>query len=264
MKVRYVVQGKGPAVILAHGLGVSLTVWRENIAPLARGHTVYAFDFPGHGESEKPGDIEYTPVSGARLLFGLMDALGIGRASLIGNSGGGLVAAFCALENPERVDKLVLVDSAGLGRDVAWFLRFCSLPIVGELLHAPNVRTTRGFINSAFYGPAAMSDGVAEEIMRARNIPEAKRAALKAVRSAINPLGLRKDLMILHRLKDLKMPLLVIWGREDRITPVSHAYRAAEVLPEGSVHIISRCGHWPQMEKAQEFNRLVLRFLDGA
>ena len=79
----------------------------------------------------------------------------------------------------------------------------------------------------------------------------------------MNLWGLRKNMMMLHKLKDFVKPLLIIWGREDGIMPVSHAYQAAIVLPDRDVHIIPRCGHWPQMEKPQEFNPLVLQFLAG-
>ena len=262
--VRYVVEGEGPAVLLVHGLGASLAVWEENITSLAEGHTVYALDLPGQGKSDKPAELQYDAVSGAHFLVDFMDALGIRSATLIGNSAGGLITAICALTYPGRVEALVLVDSAGLGRQMAWFLRFASLPFLGELLHISGVRNTRSLIKSVFYEHGLARREMVDELVKVRNTPEAKRASLKATRSGVNLWGLRRSMMVLPMLKAWAKPLLIIWGREDRILPVSHAYRAASVLPNSRVHVIPRCGHWPQMERPQEFNSLVLRFLDGS
>ena len=264
VKIRYVVEGKGPALILVHGLGASLAIWGENITPLSQGHTIYALDLPGHGKSEKPTQIDYGAPAGAHFLAGFMNTLGVGRATLIGNSAGGLITALCALTYPQRVERLVLVDSAGLGRQLPWFLRFSSVPFLGELLQTPNVLNAKNMIRSIFYDPRPVDRDVATELMQARNLPHAKRSVLKAIRSGVNLRGLRRNMLVLHRLKDVSMPLLIIWGQEDRIVPVSHAYRAAEVLRDCKVHVIPRCGHWPQMEKSGEFNPLVLQFLAGA
>ena len=185
VRVRYVMQGEGPAVLLVHGLGVSLAVWGENIAHLARGYTVYALDLPGHGRSDKPTGLSYDAVNGASFLVGFMDAAGISGATLIGNSAGGLVTAICAISHPQRVEGLVLVDAAGLGRQMAWFLRLASLPILGELLHAPNVRNTRNMIKSVFYEPRYVSQELVKELVAVRNTPDAKRTALNVIRSGI-------------------------------------------------------------------------------
>ncbi len=272
--VRYVTAGEGPAVLMVHGLGASLSIWEKNIAPLAQGHTVYAIDLPGSGKSDKPKVLEYHSPAGAQFLIRLMDTLGINRATLMGNSGGGLVTTICALTYPERIDKLVLVDSAGLGRQMAWFLRLASLPFLGELLHLPNVRNPDNLIKSIFYEPQLVSAAALEDIMEARNTPLGKRVTLAELRSGVSLGGLRKDMMMLHKLKDYAKPLLIIWGEEDRLIPVSHAYHARRVLVRDSdqqdttapyrvIHVIPHCGHWPQMERPDEFNPLVLSFLDG-
>ena len=251
-------------MLLVHGLGTSLAVWGENIIPLAEGHTVYALDLPGYGKSDKPRGLDHDAVAGAHFLVRFMDTLGISRVTLIGHSGGGLVTAICALLYPQRVERLVLVDTAGLGRPMAWFLRLASLPFLGELLHIPNVRNARNLMKSVFYDPHPVSEALVEELMQVRNIPEAKTATLRAIRSAINLWGLRKNMMVLHGFKDFLKPLLIIWGREDRIIPVSHAHHAPKVLPHCKVHIIPHCGHWPQMERPKEFNLVVLRFMKEA
>ncbi len=100
--------------------------------------------------------------------------------------------------------------------------------------------------------------GVVDEVMEVRNLPETKRAVLKAVRATIGVGGVRRGLLVLDRLATLRRPPLIIWGREDRIIPVDHASRAARVLPHARVHVIDRCGHWPQLERPEEFNAVVL------
>ena len=137
-------------------------------------------------------------------------------------------------------------------------------PLLGELLHTPKVRNPRNLVKSVFYEPRSVSDGLLQEILQARNIPQAKRATLKSIRSGSGLWGVHKKMLVLDRLKDFMKPLLIVWGGEDRIIPVSHAHQAARVLSNSTVHIIPHCGHWPQLERSEEFNPLVLRFLKGA
>ena len=261
LKVHYTIEGTGPAVIMVHGLGASMVTWASNIAPLASYYRVCALNLPGHGDSDKPPDLAYDSIAGAHFLDHFMKAMEMERATLIGSSAGGLIAAQCALRYPQRVEKLILVDSGGLGRTIAWFLRLISLPILGELLETPSIRNNTNLMKSIFYEPSAMDDRVFQELLRVRNLPGAKKAVIKAIRASINLWGLRKHLLILHALKKLTTPLLSVWGEEDRIIPVAHAHNATLTLPNARVHIIPRCGHLPQMEKAPEFNQLVLDFL---
>ena len=260
VRVRYVVRGEGPALVLVHGLGASLSVWNENIEELSRAHRVFALDLPGHGESDKPGELYYDSISGAHFLTSFMDAVGIDNATLMGNSAGGHIAAACALRYPQRLDRLILVSSAGLGREMAWFLRASSLPLLGELLQLPIFRNVDNLKRAVFYEPPRLNDALLEDLTRAHSHPGAKRAVLRAIRSEMSIWGLRKHMQLFPELKEFRKPLLIIWGREDRIIPVSHAHRAGEVL-DGKVHIIPRSGHWPQLETPEEFNEVVLGFL---
>lgn len=135
VRVHYVRAGQGPAVLLIHGLGSSWLSWRENIQPLAQaGYTVIAFDLPGHGDSGRALGLDYHPAGGADLAGGLLRALDIPKAHLVGNSAGGLIAGLVALDHPQMVDRLVLVAAGGLGREVSWLLRLVSLPMAGELV----------------------------------------------------------------------------------------------------------------------------------
>ena len=262
ISTHYVFAGSGHPVVLLHGLGASLAVWWENMAPFAERFSVYALDLPGHGDSGKP-DIAYDMPSTVRFLASFLDSQGIDRVSLVGNSGGGMLAAAFASLHPDRLDRLVLVDAAGLGREMPVFLRLASLPIIGEILQTPKVRNTENLIKSVFYEPRVVQDALAGELMRVRNLPGAKEAVLKAVRQGVTLWGMRRELVLLPHLQRVKVPILLVWGREDRVIPVAHAYLAASMLPGARLHVIPFCGHWPQMERAQEFNRVVITFLDG-
>ena len=237
-------------------------MWKENIAVLAGSRTVYAVGLLGHGMSDKPGNIPYDDAAGGEFLERFMDALGIQRSSLIGNSAGGLIAGAFAFQYPDRVEKLVLVDSAGLGRSVAWFLRVTSLPLVGEFLHTFDFWNIRTLRKNVFYDSSPVDLEPMTELVASRKQPDSIKAALEGLRSGVNILGLKGKMNILAKLKDVSVPMLIIWGEEDRIVPVSHVRRAARELPQAKVHVFPRCGHWPQMEKADIFNQLVLSFLD--
>ena len=262
IRVRYLAEGKGSPVVLAHGLGASLAVWDENIQALAARHAVYAVDLPGYGKSDKPEGLAYDAVAGAHFLARFMDGLSLPSAALVGNSAGGLITAIFATLYADRVDRLVLVGPAGLGRPVAWFLRLASLPLLGELLHIPSVRNPENLIRSVFYRPRPLRPELLNELAWGRNLPDAKRANLRALRSAVGVRGMRRQMMVLHKLQEYRRPLLVLWGREDRIIPASHARDLTVALPNAAVHVIPECGHWPQLEKPEAFNPLVLKFLD--
>ncbi len=265
VNVHYVQAGQGPVVLLLHGLGTSLATWRRNIQPLAEaGFTVLAPDLPGHGDSDKPETLSYDPTAGAALIDAFLTSLGVDRSTVVGNSAGGLVVALFALNHPQKIDRLVLVASGGLGRRVSWFLRVLSLPILGELLYQPWLHEMMGINKRIFYQTPPGLDEVLAEIHRVRSLPGSKRAVLRSIRSSINYWGLREQRYILAQLKQLPVPLLTVWGENDIIIPVSHAASVRKVLPHSLVHTIPQCGHWPHMEKAEEFNRLLTQFLEGA
>ena len=263
--IHYVQAGEGPVVLLLHGVGTSVVTWCRNIQPLAdAGFTVLALDLPGHGDSDKPRHLTYDPAAGASLVGQFLTALNVDRASLVGNSAGGLVAVLFTLDHPQKINRLVLVAPGGLGRQVSWFLRLISVPIVGEVIYQPWLLRLMGVSRRLFYRPTLFPTEVLTEIDRVRALPGSTRATLCSVRSSVNYRGLRKQMLVLHRLQQLTAPLLTIWGENDRMIPVSHAGSVRERVAQGIVRTMPQCGHWPQMEKADEFNVLVTRFLDGA
>ena len=262
-RVHYVTAGRGLPLVLLHGLGASVVAWRRNILPLSERYAVYAPDLPGHGESAKP-DVAYDLEFGIRFVLRFLDALGLERVALAGNSMGGLLALAAALRQPDRMQALVLIDAAGLGRELSWPLRLASLPGIGGLLDALDIRSRRRFMRKVFYRPDLIEPAVYEELLRVRKLPGVRRAVLSSLRSGVNLQGLRPSLVLLHNSMHVPVPTMVVWGQEDRIIPVEHAHRFARQVPGARVCILPDCGHWPQMEQAEAFNQSVLSFLEHA
>jgi len=260
INVRYYAIGQGPPILLLHGLGEAAIVWFANMEDLASNHTVIALDLPGHGASDKP-QWRYSLEKSTEFLMAFMDTLELDRVSLVGNSMGGLMSLAVALNHPDRVHKLVLVDTAGLGREIAGFLRWMSIPAVGELMARPSRGGVRWVLHRIFYDHAFATQQLTEALYQERRLAGNKQAMLRILRYGVNFLGLKPSAMLANRLPQVKAPTLVVWGRQDAIFPVAHTRKAASLLPNARLQIYDQCGHWPHIEKHQQFNRLVLDFL---
>ncbi len=265
VNVRYWELGEGPPVVLIHGIGASVEYWQPNIEPLARQHRVFAVDLPGFGWSDKIEE-ELTEALLRQFIIRFLDAQGVDRASLVGNSMGGLFALSAAIDYAERVHKLVLVDNAGFGASVAWWLRLLSIPGLGELIFRPGSRTLRWIAPFLFFNPSPLIDswvGYAAELLA---LPGARRAFLQVLRQGVNLRGLRPEFRsrIRDSLKHLHVPTLIVWGHQDRVIPMSQGLAGLAQIPGCELHIFDRCGHLPQLERPAEFNRLVLAFLRDA
>ena len=262
LSVRYAVAGTGPAVLLVHGLATSMITWCRNIDAIAEaGFTAVALDLPGYGGSSLAHHRGYSPDSAANFLVDFADELGLDTFSVVGNSAGGLVAGVTALEYPDRVDKLALVGSAGLGKRVSWPLRLISIPVVGELVYKPQMISKDALIKRIFYRPPEFLDEIIPEMVRVRCLPHGPQVMLQSVRSGVNLLGLRPEHQILNRLSALESPLLAVWGEEDLVIPPIAEDDVRRVAPDSTIHVLSECGHWPHMEKPEEFNKILTDFL---
>ena len=262
INTHYVVAGEGRPVLLIHGLGASMVVWRENIAALAERFRVYAIDLPGHGDSDKP-DIEYDADSTVEFLRKFVESLGVGQIALVGNSLGGALALMTALAHPEIVSKLALVSSGLLGREVSIWLRLPSLPVIGELMNNGPVDSTGFMLRKALFDKSLATQELITELRRTNSLPGAREAVLKIIRNFISLWGVKRRYVRARELRRLEMPLLIVWGAEDKIFPVKHAYRAARTNSRVDLHVFSSCGHIPQLERAAEFNGIALEFLSG-
>lgn len=258
----WAVGGKGSAVVLVHGLGGFIENWANNVNALAEQHRVYAMDLVGFGHSDK------TPLTRdidtlVKFINDFMEAQNIEKASLIGNSlGGGLVLQF-ALDYPNKVEKLVLADNAGMGRDVINDFKLCSLPIIGELLTRPSLKGTARLWKEIVYDPALITPELVALAYGFISQPGAKKALLTTLRTGIDLRGQRARLVnhLLSRLNTITAPTLVVWGKEDPIIPAAHAQVAVDKIPGARLEIFERCGHMPQLEHPDRFNQLALEFL---
>ena len=242
-------EGLGVPVLLLHGFGADLNTWMFTQPALAEGRRVIALDLPGHGGSAKnvsAGDAEsLTGVVGAAL-----DALSVERVHLIGHSMGGAVAALLALRRGERVASLTLIASAGLGAEI-------NAAFIDGFVRASRRREATEVLNLLVYDPALVSRTMVEDVLRYKRL-DGVTAALTRIAEACFADG-RQSLDIAAEIAALPLPVQIIWGREDRIIPVSHAEALAARLP---VHIFEQAGHLPHMEQAGEVNRLIKRFIE--
>ena len=260
LNTHYVVAGEGPPLLLLHGLGASVVTWRDNIGPLSERHRVYAVDLPGHGDSDKP-DIDYKIDTMIRFVADLAESLDIQRAGLIGNSVGGALGLMVALRYPDLVSSLVLVDSGSLGKEVSLYIRLVSLPVLGDFLESSSVGGTQFMLQNVFHDRRFVTQELLDELYRSRQMRGAKEAVVRVIRNTVNLMGVRPKHVLVDELAALKSPLMIVWGAQDRIFPVSQAYRASEAAPDAELQVFDQCGHWPHMERAPAFNSLVNDFL---
>jgi pimeloyl-ACP methyl ester carboxylesterase len=256
----------GSPVVLLHGGGIDSATFTYShiIGPLAEERHVFAPDWPGYGHSDKP-NLGYAMGFYVDFLGRLMDALGLKRASLVGISMGGGAALGFALHSPQRVEKLVLVDSYGLGSQVPWgHLGYLLVraPLLNELTYAL-LRRSRTMIRWSLYGLVydrqKVTEEMVEETSRLLNDPRAGQAWSSFQKNEVRWGGLRTDFS--DRLSGLVMPTLLIHGAHDRAVPIAWARRAQERIRDCELRVFSECGHLPPREQPEEFAGVVERFL---
>jgi pimeloyl-ACP methyl ester carboxylesterase len=265
-ELAYVEGGSGPTLLLIHGIGGDWRTWEPVLDGLAQRHRVVAVDLPGHGGSAKgPGD--YSLGSLASALRDLQGALAIDRATLIGHSLGGGVAMQFAYQFPERIERLILVSSGGLGPDVGLILRLATLP-GSEAVLAAAAPPARSLMEMAANAGRALGitrtplDGFYARTFAALADPAARRAFLGTLRGVVGAHGQLVDARDKLYLAE-EVPTLIVWGERDALLPVGHAHSTAEAMPGSRLEIFPDAGHLPQLQDPARFVAIVQDFVAG-
>ena len=264
-EISYLIGGSGPAIILIHGMASSSTTWSSVLPLLAAHATVVAPDLPGHGGSTDPGG-DYSLGAHASWVRDLMIALEIPRATIVGHSLGGGVAMQAAYQFPERCERLVLVGSGGLGREVALLLRALALPgseLVLSVGCSPRVveagRAVGGWLQRVGLRPTASAAEVGR-CYASLSRPEGRTALMHSLRSVIDTRGQRVSAADrLHLAAEI--PTLIVWGERDRIIPVAHAHAAHETIAGSTLEVFPGAGHFPQVEQPELFTDAIAAFV---
>lgn len=256
VKLHYNEAGTGPVVIMLHGGGLGASGWSnfaQNIGPFSQRFRVLLVDLPGFGKSDSAVMKEPRALQSGRAINDLMDALDIGKASIIGNSLGGATALNLALEYPDRVEKLVLMGSGGTA--VSNFVPNPSegVKVLIEFAGGPTLEGMRKLFDVMLYDSSIVSD----ELLQQRFADAMGNTGHLEARKKSN-----ETLMNLTpRLGEITAPTLIVWGRDDRVVPFDGSLQLLFGIANSRLHVFSKCGHWAQLEHAEEFNRLVSDFL---
>ncbi len=263
--VRYLAAGEGPSLALIHGLLGSRRSWARLVSLLERDFTVIAPDLLGHGDSVKPrGD--HSLAAHAGRLRDLLDALGVERVTLVGHSLGGGVAMEFAWLFPERCERLVLISSGGLGRDVSLILRAPTLPGAEWVLPliSQSWLVRGGELLASGLGRVGVQSGPdLEELWRgfvSLGDADKRRAFLATIRTVVDPGG--QTVSAVDWLPALeRMPTLLVWGARDRLIPVAHGIAAHEVIPGSRLEVFEQAGHAPHLKYPERFAALLRDFV---
>ncbi len=264
ISLHYKTYGQGePVFILLHGFGASVFSWREVMQPMADHGTVIAFDRPAFGLTQRPvqwsGDNPYSPEFQVQLVTGLMDALQIDQAILVGNSAGGAIAALTALSYPQRVQALILVDAAiysggGTPAWAAWLIHTPQMQHIGPLI----ARRIQGwgvdFLRDAWHNPDLIDDTIWEGYTKPLRVENWDRGLWYLTSAS-------RDLNLDERLDELNLPVLVITGDDDRIVPTQNSIRLSREISDAELVVIPYCGHVPHEECPEAFLEATLDFV---
>src|SRR5437016_12076101 len=250
-KVHYVDAGTGSPVILLHGLADDVGVWESAIAPLAAKYRVVALDQIGFGRSDKPL-LNYRVSTFVDFLDGFLNELKIERASLVGNSLGGWVAADFALKHPDRIERLVLSDAAGYAA-----LAKTMDPRPLNALRLASREDIR------YLGPLTFRDKRFYEDVDLAFKQRVTAGDSHTVSQFLASM-IRGEDVLDGQLGAIEKPTLILWGRDDKLIPVSFAARFNKEINASQVRILDGCGHMPHVECAEKFNHALLQFLGEA
>ncbi|MBF6192771.1 MULTISPECIES: alpha/beta fold hydrolase [Nocardia] len=264
--LRYRETGDGPPLLLLHGSGPGVTGWRNfgaNVPVFAQHYRTLVLEFPGFGVSDDFG-APHPMMSAQQAVGAFLDGLGLDRVRVVGNSMGGFVATDFALANPDRVDRLVTIG--GIGTPVFSAQPGEGIVRLSEFVENPTREALIAWLHSMVYNSALVTEELIEQRWQQATDPATLensrrmygKAALarmaEAARNADTTPGWAK-------LGQITVPVLVTWGRDDRVSPVDMSLLPMRTLRNGEVHIFPNCGHWVMIEQKQAWEATVLAFL---
>jgi pimeloyl-ACP methyl ester carboxylesterase len=260
-RVHYHEWGQGRAIFLIHGGGpgaYGYSNFRKNVAPLSRRNRVIVMDLPGYGQSAKRAQPSGLTVSLANAVRDVMDHAGIHKASLVGNSLGGMTSLRFALDTPERAEKLVLM---GAGGGLPMFTPFPTEGLQRMLSfydgERPTIEKLSRVVDLLVYDRSSISQELLEERFRICTLPATMAdPPLRGFQTHA------KDILWNQGIENINCPTLLIWGAQDRVVPLDAAFILQKLIPNADMHTYSKCGHWAQWERADEFNALVDDFVN--
>ena len=248
--------GEGKPVLLLHGSGPGVSAsanWRHAIPALGETARVLALDLVGFGLTERPADVRYSLRTWTDHVWDFLDALGVDQVSVVGNSLGGRIAMQMAEDEQSRLDRLVLMGAPGVGMTPTEGLKALRD-------YEPSLEAMRDLLENYF---AVDKSIITDDLVRIRYEASAAPGAHEAYRTmffhpdhAGSQLGITEE-----QVRAITVPAMLVHGREDRVVPVDVAWNMLRLLPNGDLHVFSHCGHWTQIERATEFNRVVTDFL---
>jgi 4,5:9,10-diseco-3-hydroxy-5,9,17-trioxoandrosta-1(10),2-diene-4-oate hydrolase len=260
-RLHYHEAGEGDALLLLHGSGPGVSGWsnfRGNFPVFADHFRTVIMDMPGFGRSERPPLDRAYPRVAADHVARLLDGLGIEKAHLLGNSMGGYVALEFALAYPERVDRLIGMGPGGLAANVLGPEPSEGARRLGEFMMAPSKKAMEAWVDTMVANKAVVDDDLIAERLANALAP----GALESAIAIFSSLGQHPEPVPLYaRVKGIKAPTLITWGRDDRMLPVEQALFGFRQMPNAELHLFSKCGHWAQVERKADFERLVIEFL---
>ena len=257
--------GQGDPLLCLHGFGASLYTWRNFVGPLSKNYQLVLIDLKGFGKSPKPNDTHYSPQDNADLIYDFILKHDLKNLTLVGNSYGGALSLLLSVmlmeRDPARLKSLILIDAGAYKEYVPSYLKLLSIPIINTaaIYLTPSKCATTVVLSKAYYD----LDKVTSEQVAAYAAPIAApggRHALLETGKQLVPANI-DDLT--DRFKDITVPTLIIWGRQDKIIPLRVGELLHEAIPNSTLKVIDQCGHIPEEEKPEETIALVLEFLES-